>query len=157
MIKSAPPKPRDSADKLRENVRALELRRTTTSMSLNEEKKIIKEIESTSKLLKSIVQYETIQEEIDELREQKDIANGVYQEKDSLGKDTKSELTQLKISSKLGVATSKLETETIEIPEEWVGAIIGKKGARKAEIEADCSVELNIDVKVPPAPQCQSR
>jgi polyribonucleotide nucleotidyltransferase len=151
MLKKAPSRdelPRGAdGDKLKKEMKDLETKRTTTSMTLNQEKQIIKELEAGQKQLKLLKKYDIFQTKLDELKEQRQEADDIFKNKKHSSGDMKSGLARLEISGKLNMQPTEIITEVFEFPGEFIGRVIGKKGAGKLAIEDQCNVELNIDAK----------
>jgi len=151
MLKNAPNRdelPRGSdGDKLKKDMKDLETKRNTTSMTLNQEKQIIKELEQGQKQLKLLKKYEAFNEKITELKAARQEADDIYKNKKHTSGDMKSGLAKLEISGKLNMEPTEIKTEIFEFPGEFIGRVIGKKGAGKQLIEDQCNVELSVDAK----------
>ena len=138
----------ENGEKLKADLKKLEMKRTTTSMTLNQEKQIIKEIEQGQKDLKLLAKYEKFNTKIQELKAQRQEADDIYKNKNTTSRDMKTGLMKLEISGKLKIEPTEIITEVFEFPGEFIGRVIGKKGAGKRDIEEQCNVELSIDAKV---------
>lgn len=145
LMQKAPRRPNISAEQIDEEISRLEFRRNTTSISLNAEKQLLKEIDSLKAKKTSLKDYLSVQSAIDELKSQRaeTIARGRSTE-DAVS-DLSTGLKKLKLAESAGCDAKDLVTIQVSVPESKFGAIIGKSGANLKQVETDCKVCIDMD------------
>eukprot|EP00980_Cylindrotheca_fusiformis_P002553 scaffold603_cov118-Cylindrotheca_fusiformis.AAC.5 len=144
-INKLPKRPRDSLEALDKKIDSLERERTITSISLAEERQILKEINFVKKSQSQIEEYDALEKQIQEkktaitsLRESLKIHTASLSEIEAA-------LAKVRLANKLGCSTQELTTDLVECPRERIGAVIGKKGSMIKKIEAETKVNINVE------------
>ena len=143
--KQRPPMHAGSEANIEQQMRDLEYKRSTTSLSLNEEKKLLKEIDSWKQKKTALKEYALLQTDIDNLKAQRAEAIARGRTTDEVIADLTAGLKKLKLAQALGCQAQELVTIQVDVPESKFGAIIGKNGGHVKFIEEECNVCIDMD------------
>eukprot|EP00903_Cladosiphon_okamuranus_P007059 g6862.t1 len=141
-----PRRPSVSGDQLRAEIKRIDTKLTTTSMKLVEEKSLLRKKDVLKARLKELVGFETPMQEIHALKEQR---RALIAEKRNMGAqvaEMQRGLRRLGLAGRLGVAARDLAHETIEVPHEAIGRVIGKRRAALTQLEEDCRLSITEEI-----------
>ncbi|CAM9741556.1 unnamed protein product [Choristocarpus tenellus] len=135
----------------KEEMDLIELKLSTTSMKLVEEKAILRRKDQLKARLKELNDYNIQRQEIHRMQDCRRKLEDTRREKNSQVKEIKQGLRLLQLACRLGMLPQDLVTEVVEIPnksiggggqreEEEKGGMLGKKRANLTQLEEDCGV-----------------
>jgi polyribonucleotide nucleotidyltransferase len=146
-----PPRPSVPRDKIDSDIARLEHRRTTTSMSLSAEKKLLKEIEKIASMRKAHSAVDAHNTTLDDIRANKDAAFDRLRELRSIVADLQKAEAKLLVCERLGgvVQPSELVETSVSLEgnADKIGAIVGKGGNTLRQKESEYGVSIDIDRK----------
>ncbi|KAJ0398910.1 hypothetical protein ATCC90586_005917 [Pythium insidiosum] len=130
-----------------EEMARLELRRSTTSMSLQDEKYILRELQLLRERKAQLAEAAQFQQWVDatkQEREERFARNRALQEQVA---QLERAVKQAALAAAHGCDVAALETRTLAVPAERMGNVIGKAYANLRKLEADHGVLLDVDNK----------
>lgn len=139
------PRPRESEAELDKAMKDLEYKRTTQSMSLMEEKKLLRQIGLYKKEKMRIKEYSLVE---DGLKDLKVLKSQLYEErkaKEGAMVELSKALRKMQLAQRVGVAAEELVEETLEVPEESMSRVVGRGGTNLRRIEETCRVSLDFN------------
>nr|CCA26542.1 conserved hypothetical protein [Albugo laibachii Nc14] len=153
-FKNPPKRPKITLEKIDMDMETLELRRTTTSMSLNDEKTILREIQSLKEKRKQLEICTAFQETIDALkrtRAERMKQHDVYtHERDQI----ELQMKRIALAQRLHVPSCEFVTIEVSITEDKIGKSLSKKSLRIDEIQSKCHVLLEFHPTKPVLTVC---
>eukprot|EP00542_Grammatophora_oceanica_P019577 CAMPEP_0194038232 /NCGR_PEP_ID=MMETSP0009_2-20130614/10484_1 /TAXON_ID=210454 /ORGANISM="Grammatophora oceanica, Strain CCMP 410" /LENGTH=1201 /DNA_ID=CAMNT_0038680669 /DNA_START=46 /DNA_END=3651 /DNA_ORIENTATION=- len=145
LFSKIPKKPREAMEVLDEKIKKLEHKRTITSIPLQEEKKILYEIQAVEKVKKQLLEYNAMESKIqDKKKQQNDTWDSVKANNATID-ELESVLSKVRLANKLGCKPAELQNISMDCPSDKVGRIIGRGGATIKQIETKCKVSMNVD------------
>lgn len=124
--------------------RALERQRTINSMSLSEERQILKDINIVRKIKAQVEEYHTVEKTIEDIRRQLSELREVHRETMVEADEAATALAQIKLANQLDCEVEQLTAKEIMCPQHRLGAVIGKNGSMMKHIEKLCLVHINV-------------
>ncbi|CAM9491497.1 unnamed protein product, partial [Hapterophycus canaliculatus] len=142
---------------LRAEVKSIDNKLTTTSMKLVEEKTLLRRKDSIKARLKELVAFESSLHEVQLLKEQRGVLISEKRDKAAQVDEMRQGLRRMRLAARLGVAARDLAQETVKIPREAIGRVIGKKRAALTQLEKECRVSVTEEAPrfEPAAPRRQ--
>mmetsp|Transcript_37996 Transcript_37996/g.55519 ORF Transcript_37996/g.55519 Transcript_37996/m.55519 type:complete len:1279 (-) Transcript_37996:332-4168(-) len=145
MYKHVPKRPRETIQQLDARISKLEHERTTTSISLSSEKKILREMDQIKKIKKEVGAHKehesAIQGKKSEIAALKDNLRTVT----AAVAELEAALSKVELAKKLGCTTADLKIRVVDCPEGKIGHVIGRNGAALKQLEERCVVHVDID------------
>ncbi|CAM9483848.1 unnamed protein product, partial [Laminaria digitata] len=132
----------------------IDLRLTTTSMKLVEEKSLLRRKQHIRARLKELAGFESVMHDMQALKDKRTVLIIEKRDKATQVGEMRQGLRRLRLACRLGTSVRDLVTESIEVPREAIGRVIGKKRAALAQVEEECkvaAVEEFSRVEPPPA------
>ncbi|CAM9770813.1 unnamed protein product, partial [Ectocarpus sp. 12 AP-2014] len=142
VIKRLPKRPGINGDQLRAEVRSIDTKLTTTSMKLVQEKTLLRRKDNIKARLKDLAAYELAQQDVQALKDQRAVLFAEKRDKTAQMAEMRQGLRRLRLADRLGVAPRDLAQESIEVPREATGKVIGKKRAALTQLEEECRVSI---------------
>lgn len=144
-LKKLPRRPRETVKDLDERAKVLEQERTVTSISLAEERQILKQINGVKKAKTKVTEYKKMEDEVQFLKRQltmlRDGLNDTLVGTDEI----QTALEKVKLANKLECSTDEISETEIECPKSKLGMIIGKNGSMVKQIQGSFKVSVDID------------
>lgn len=138
-------KPRDSLSQLDNRINELETRRTTSSLSLSEEKDILRQIASIKRAKIQLEEFKghekNIQDKKNELNELRNVLRGSIAQIAELD----GALSKVELAKRLGCSTGELKTHIVDCPGGKLGHVIGKNGANIKQMEKKTGCMVDVD------------
>eukprot|EP00566_Odontella_aurita_P003877 CAMPEP_0113591436 /NCGR_PEP_ID=MMETSP0015_2-20120614/37269_1 /TAXON_ID=2838 /ORGANISM="Odontella" /LENGTH=1296 /DNA_ID=CAMNT_0000497819 /DNA_START=165 /DNA_END=4055 /DNA_ORIENTATION=- /assembly_acc=CAM_ASM_000160 len=145
MFTHKPRRPRDTLAQMDAKLIDLEYQRTRTSLSLSEEKLILRQKDSIKRSKIQLDEYSNHERGIQEKK------NEISALRDSLRTiiasiaELESAVSKVELARRLGCTVAELQTRVIDCPEEKLGSVIGKNGATIKQIEQRTGVLVDVD------------
>jgi len=140
-----PKKPRDTLEQMDTKIIDLEYHRTRTSLTLSDEKFILRSIDSIKRAKVQLDDFNdherAIQDKKNEISTLRDTLRTIIA---SIG-ELESALSRVELANRLGCTTAELQTRVVECPENKLGFVIGKNGANIKQIELRTGVQVDVD------------
>lgn len=146
-FKHPPRRPNGSADQLRAEMEAIEKRRTTTSMPLAEEKKLLRDIEKLKEQLGQSEENAKFQAWIDATKAERASRFQQNKEMETQLVQLQAGVKKLSLAVKLGVASADFVSLEVPVPEDRMGAVIGKQFTNLRQLEQKNLAILEVDDK----------
>ena len=126
--------------------RELEQQRTRTSLSLTEEKQLLKKIHAGERDRRQLQEYLDYDQKI-QLRKTQlgELRDALKVTVDEPMADLEQQATKARLAIRLGCQVKDLAQKEIECPAEKMGKVIGKAGATVKKIEEKAGVSLDVD------------
>jgi hypothetical protein len=118
----------------------LEFKRSTSSMSLQDEKKLLREMDQIKTKLKEAKESLALEESVKKMRAERQLLEEQRREKAVLIAEAKLGLRKLHLASSLGISPAAMVTSHIGVPKEKIGQVVGKRRAMLDAVEAECQV-----------------
>lgn len=147
-FKNPPRRPNMAVDSIKQEIRAKELKQTTTSISNSEEKIILRDLQLLSEKLGQWEEFDKFQEWVEQTRKERNERFQKNKEYEQQIQQLNVALKKVKVATKLGVSAADFVTIEVTVPEDRMGAVIGKQFANLRQIEQDCGVILDVDNKL---------
>lgn len=125
--------------------RELERQRTINSMSLADEKKILKEINSIQKVKSQIEAYLAVEKQVEGIRQQLSALREDHRQMIGEAEATETELAKVKLANSLNCEVEDMTTKELSCPKNRIGAVIGKNGSMIKHVEKLCHVQMNVN------------
>lgn len=138
-------RPRETDAELEKAMRDLEYKRTTQSMSLMDEKKLLRQIGLYKKEKLRVKEYNLVEEGLKSLKAHK---NHLYDErkaKEGAMTELSKALRKMQLAQRVGVTAEELIEESLEVPEGCMARLVGKGGMNLKRIEEACAVSIDFD------------
>lgn len=145
LLTKIPRRPRESIPQLEQQMRDLEKKRTTTSMSLTDERQILKQINTIQKTKTQVEEYQAMDQRVQEIKSKlEELKNGQKTQRESI-QEIETALAKVKLANSLGCSTQELTTIQFEVPRDKLGMIIGKQGSRIQKLMEIHKVTIDVD------------
>ncbi|DAZ95377.1 TPA: hypothetical protein N0F65_001035 [Lagenidium giganteum] len=144
-FKNPPKRPNMTVEAITEEMDRLEHRRNTTSMSLNDEKFILRELTLLKERKTQVVEYQQFQEMVDTAKKERNECMTQHKAYDEQLQQLALAIKKMTLAEKLNVAVTEFVTLEVSVPDDRMGAVIGKGSQRMQQIEKECSVVLEVD------------
>ncbi|CAB9511283.1 High density lipoprotein binding protein [Seminavis robusta] len=145
LFAKSPKKPRGSMSEIDKNLTDLETQRTRTSLSLTEEKQLMKRIfagERDKRALQERIDHDKL---IDSKKAQvQEMRKAMAPLTDKIA-DLEKAVNKAKLAAKIGCTIEDMQKTTISCPSEKMGKVIGKSGAMIKKIEEKAGVSMDVD------------
>jgi polyribonucleotide nucleotidyltransferase len=146
LAQKGPQKPKQNLKDIEEQIAELERERTIHSMSLADEKQILKKIYKLEKLKSQIKEWEEHDRQIKERKAMALTLREVLKEEGTVISEMRTELSILKTASELGCEHVKdLLGKKVSCPTEKLGKVIGKDGKNVKQLMKNANVTVDID------------
>jgi len=145
MFSRAPKKPRDTQEQMDNKIQKLEYRRTTSSLSLSEEKKLLRQIDIIRKEKKVLEEYHVHEQAIQEKKNEISLLRDSLRTISAAIAELESALSKVELAKRLGCTTAELETRVVDCPSDKIGHIIGKNGSALKQLENRTGVQIDVD------------
>lgn len=145
MYARAPKKSRDTQRQMDDKIAKLEYQRTRVSLSLSDEKLLLRQIDMIKRSKKNLEdsQYHehNIQEKKGEISSLRDNLRSMIAQIAEL----QSALSKVELAKRLGCNTTELKTMVLDCPSDKIGQIIGKNGSSLKQLENRTGVQIDVD------------
>ena len=138
-------RPRETEQEIDAMLAKLEYDHSRTSSSREEERDFMRSIDKLKKKKKSLLEFITQQEELDQLRNRRSALIDELREKEKALDDLHQGLKKLRVARKINCHTSEIIEQTFKVPEEKLSRIIGKGGSSLLQTEERCGVSIETD------------
>ncbi|KAG1705309.1 hypothetical protein DVH05_004238 [Phytophthora capsici] len=157
-FKNPPRRPNMSAERIKEEMEKMEWHRNTTSMSASEEKVLLRDLQQLKEKLSQQEACEEFQSMIDKTRQERQERFEQHKEFEATLSQLQQGIRKLKLAAHIGKAVADFVTIEVTVPEDKMGAVIGKQFAHIRQMEKDCCAILEVDnkqniVKITSAPE----
>jgi len=144
-LKKIPRRPRETVKELDDRAEALEHKRTVTSISLAEERQILKEINGIKKAKIQAEDFNKMEEEIQVMKKLLSIRRDILNETFTGTDEIQTALEKVKLANKLECGTDELSKKEMVCPNAKLGTVIGKNGSMIKKIQDTCKVSITVD------------
>jgi len=144
-LKKIPRRPRETVKELDDRAEALEHKRTVTSISLAEERQILKEINGIKKAKIQAENFNKMEEEIQVMKKLLSIRRDILNETFTGTDEIQTALEKVKLANKLECGTDELSKKEMVCPKAKLGTVIGKNGSMIKKIQDTCKVSITVD------------
>jgi hypothetical protein len=145
LLKNPKARVQGSSTQLEAELKKLEFRRSTTSMSLNDEKRILKELDNMKAQKEHLVEYETFQAKVQTLKGKKKIIFDALKSGDVQEKELQGMLRKQTLAHALKTGVEAFVTIALDVPKDKMGIVIGKNYSKLHQFEETYSVLLDVD------------
>lgn len=128
-------RPAGNAEQIRAEMEAKELKRSTTSMPLAEEKKLLRDIESLKTQLAQCETHDEFQKGMDAARAERNARFQQHREMEAQLAELNAAAKKLSLAVKLGVNSADFVTIEVPVPDDRMGAVLGKQFANLRQLE----------------------
>mmetsp|Transcript_16020 Transcript_16020/g.44289 ORF Transcript_16020/g.44289 Transcript_16020/m.44289 type:complete len:1204 (+) Transcript_16020:74-3685(+) len=136
---------RETIEELDEKIDSLEIKHTTISMPIAEEKLIMREIKSLKRVKGEVEIYNKVYADIQSLKKEQDELQEKLDETRLLTAELSAILEKIKLANKLECTAEEIESKEITCPKAKIGMVIGKNGSKIKQIQDSCKVLINVD------------
>jgi len=145
-LKKMPRRPRETVKELDERADALEHKRTVTSISLAEERQILKQINGIKKTKTQVEEYNKMEDEVQFIKNKLSILRENLDETFTGTDEIQNALEKVKLANKLDCGTDEISTkEIVDCPKAKLGMVIGKNGSMIKQLEDTCKVSIDVE------------
>ncbi|ETW08622.1 hypothetical protein, variant [Aphanomyces invadans] len=145
LLKNPKKRVQGRSDDLDEQMKKLEFRRNTTSMTLNDEKKLLRDIETIKLLKVELVEYEEFNTRVQYLKDKKKSLFDTLKQAEAQEKELQLTLRKLRLAETLNVSINQFETISITVPRDKMGLVVGKGFAKLRQLEESYNVLLDVE------------
>ncbi|RHZ35156.1 hypothetical protein DYB26_000888 [Aphanomyces astaci] len=145
LLKNPKKRVQGKSEDLDDQMRKLEFRRNTTSMSLGDEKKLLREVENIKSLKVELVEFEEFNARVQYLKDKKKSLFDTLKQAEAQEKDLQLTLRKLRLAETLHVSITSLETVSITVPKDKMGLVAGKGFAKLRQLEEAYNVLLDVE------------
>jgi len=145
LFKKMPKRQFETIDELDDRAKALERARTITSVSLSEERQILKEISSIKRIKPQVEEYNKMDEKVQVVKKQLNVLRDSLNETFTGTDEIQNALGRVKLANKLDCCTTELSTKEMNCPQNRVGMVIGKNGSMIKQIQDACKVSMDVN------------
>ena len=138
-------RPRETEAELEKAMKDLEYKRTTQSMSLMDEKKLLRQIGLYKKEKLRVKEYNLAEEGLKSLKAHKYHLHDERKAKEGAMTELSKALRKMQLAQRVGVAAEELIEEGLEVPEGCMARLVGKGGMNLRRIEEACAVSIDFD------------
>eukprot|EP00636_Phaeomonas_parva_P009238 CAMPEP_0118869838 /NCGR_PEP_ID=MMETSP1163-20130328/13035_1 /TAXON_ID=124430 /ORGANISM="Phaeomonas parva, Strain CCMP2877" /LENGTH=223 /DNA_ID=CAMNT_0006804771 /DNA_START=26 /DNA_END=693 /DNA_ORIENTATION=- len=149
-MKRMPRRVRENQEQLEDKMRQLEYKRTTESMSLQDEKNLLREIDNAKKSIKDL---HTAQEAMDVLNSKRDQRSACYDRVRTLSsalQELTAGIKRVELAQRLGVTSDLLESADVKVPGAKAGELVGRGGQNLRRLQEECGVTARLESKPDP-------
>ncbi|EQC36840.1 hypothetical protein SDRG_05670 [Saprolegnia diclina VS20] len=145
LLKTPKARVQGTVAQLEEEAKQLEFRRTTTSMSLNEEKRVLKDLEAIKVRKVQVTEYEEFQATVQTLKDKKNELYDTLRATETHEKLLQAELRKMQLALELHTTLDAFETITISVPKDKMGMVVGKNYTKLRQFEETYHVLLDVE------------
>uniref|UniRef100_A0A7R9YDX4 K Homology domain-containing protein n=1 Tax=Pinguiococcus pyrenoidosus TaxID=172671 RepID=A0A7R9YDX4_9STRA len=145
--KRMPKRPRESREEMEARIEQLEYRRTTTSMSLQDEKSLLREIDNLKKSIKCLAVVDEALELLNSKRDQRSACHDRIRVLSSALQEFTAGIKRMELAERLGVSSVDLQSVDVEVPAEKAGELVGRGGQNMRRLQEECGVSAQLDSK----------
>ncbi|KAG9416415.1 hypothetical protein AC1031_000818 [Aphanomyces cochlioides] len=145
LLKTPKKRVQGKSDDLDAEMKKLEFRRNTQTMTLNDEKKLLREIDNIKTQKAELIEYEAFNERVQVLKDRKKSLLDTLKLAESQEKEMLVTLRKLKLAEALNTSITSLETISIEVPKDKMGLVVGKGFAKLRQFEETYQVLLDVE------------
>jgi predicted PilT family ATPase len=145
VLKKAPKRPCSGTDaqRMEKEIADLEYHRQTTSMKLNEEKEVIKKMNSLRKTISELGRFQDYDASIQAVKRDRDQAwTDLKAKRTELG-EVRHAQRILSASTSLNIPVENLKSEEVRVPTEHISAIIGRGGETLRALSQEYQVTMD--------------
>jgi len=147
-LKKMPRRHRETVKELDDRAKALEYERTIISLSLAEEREILKQINDTKKTKIQVEDFNKKEDEVQFIKKQRTILREGLQQTCTGADEIQTALEKVKLAIKLDCGTDEITTTEMDCPKAKLGAVIGKNGSMIKQIQDTYKVSMEIEEAV---------
>jgi hypothetical protein len=129
---------RETVDEITVRMQQMERQRTTTSLSLGDEKRLIREMESLERMKKVEIEISQIRNDLNTYRD-------IVRETNEAIAELENALVKVTLAERLGCSTADLKERIFECPGSKMAHVIGKNGTTIVFIEKTAGVSMEVD------------
>ncbi|OQR99384.1 hypothetical protein ACHHYP_06897 [Achlya hypogyna] len=130
---------------LEEEAKKLEFKRTTTSMSLNDEKRLLKELETIKVRKAQVTEYEEFQATVQTLKDKKNELFDTLRATEAYEKTLTADVRKMTLALSLHTSLDAFVTVEISVPKDKMGMVVGKNYAKLRQFEETYHVLLEVE------------
>ncbi|KDO32907.1 hypothetical protein SPRG_02598 [Saprolegnia parasitica CBS 223.65] len=145
LLKTPKARVQGTVAQLEEEAKNLEFRRTTTSMSLNEEKRVLKDLEAIKVRKVQVTEYEEFQATVQTLKDKKNELYDTLRATETHEKLLQAEVRKMQLALELHTTLDAFETITISVPKDKMGMVVGKNYTKLRQFEETYHVLLDVE------------
>ena len=144
MVKQGTRRPREKLEELNQKIDQLERDRTIVSISLKQEKEILWQMSRLEKTKRLVEEFQAYDQKVK--AQKAEIATKSLELKQASERvsELRLELSMAEKASELGCSIEELLGMQLEVPEQEVGRIIGKKGRNVKNLQEEQSVSIDV-------------
>lgn len=143
LFQDIPRRPRQTLEELDQKISSLEHKRTITSVSLAEERQILKEIDIVKKSKTQLEEYHAILKRVEDTKIKLNDLRDRHRMSTTSFDEIEAALSKVKLANKLGCKTQDLTSMQIDCPQDKIGMVIGKNGSMVKRIMESSKVTIN--------------
>ena len=132
---------RETVEEINARMAKMERQRTSTSLSLGDEKRIIRELESLERLKKNEIEISQIRNDLNTYRD-------IVRETNEAIAELESALIKINLAERLGCSTADLKERIFICPASKLAHVIGKNGSTITQIEKSTCVQMEVDKNI---------
>lgn len=144
-LKKIPRRPRETIKELDDRAKALEHKRTITSIALAEERQILKEIKGIKRTKVQVEEYNKMEDQVQSMKKQLNIVRDNLHETFTGMDEIQTALGKVKLANKLDCGTHEISTKEMHCPKARLGMVIGKNGSMVKQIQDTCKVSIEVN------------
>lgn len=137
-------RPAASAEQIRAEMAAKELKRSTTSMPLADEKKLLRDLENLKTQLAQTEANDEFQKMLDSTRAERATRFQQHREMEAQLAELLAAAKKLSLAVKLGVSSADFVTIEVPVPDDRMGAVLGKQFANLRQLERTYLAILDV-------------
>lgn len=140
-----PRRSRDSKESLERRMAELEYQRTTTSMTLQQEKSLLREIDGCKGRIKEMAEASAMQADLDAKRDDRRAQQERLRTLNTSVQELSAAIKRQDLAQRLGVSSTHLTARTVQVPQDKAGEVIGRQGNNLRRLEEECGVTARLD------------
>ncbi|KAF0683570.1 Aste57867_24427 [Aphanomyces stellatus] len=145
LLKNPKKRVQGKSDELDAEMKKLEFKRNTTSMTLNDEKKLLRDIDNIKLQKTELVEFEAFNERVQTLKDKKKSLFDTLKLAEAQEKEMHVTLRKIKLAEQLHTTIHKFETISVTVPKEKMGLVVGKGFAKLRQFEDTYHVLLDVE------------
>ncbi|KAL7549087.1 hypothetical protein ACHAWF_012360 [Thalassiosira exigua] len=143
LFKTAPKRPRETKAALQQKAKKLERDRTSRSLPLSQEKALIRQIETTQKLIRQHAQAEKHQQLVARKKAQIEASREAFRSLNATISEIETTVSKVELGKDLGCLPSEVVSREIDCPPNKLSWALGKDDVR--DIEEGAGVKIDVD------------
>jgi len=142
-VNTLPRRPNIDDEKVDEQIRKLDFQRETTTLSLTQEKAILRQMEQIRNKRKELTAFRKAEEDLSQLRREKQALQQQLESKESAMTELSSGLQKLQLAERLGIPACELKEIEVPVSEKHAPRVMGRGRSNIINWQQSCKVVMD--------------